>query len=81
MAELLAEELELRRSMMDSEAFRNMTTDEFTDSMIENLKQQQAMAKVTGQDVRERIAAQMEAKKSVVAQSFLSEQSDETRKM
>lgn len=80
MAELLAEELEIRRTMMDSEAYRNMTTDEFTDSMIENLKQQQAMAKVTGQDVRERIAAQMEAKKSVVAQSFLSEQSDETRK-
>jgi len=80
MAELLGEELELRRSMMDSEAYRNMTTDDFTNSMIENLKQQQAMAKVTGQDVRERIAAQMEAKKSVVAQSFLREQSDETRK-
>ena len=38
------------------------------------------MAKVTGQDVRERIKAQMEAKKSVIAQSFLNEQSDETRK-
>jgi len=80
MAELLGEELELRRGMMDSEKFRNMTTEDFTQSMIENLKQQQAMARVTGQDVRERIKAQMEAKKSVIAQSFLNEQSEETRK-
>ena len=35
MAELLGEELEIRRSMMDSEQFRNMTTEEFTQSMIE----------------------------------------------
>ena len=79
MSEFLGEELQIRRDSMNQEQFRNMTTEQFSAAMLENLKQQQAMAKVTGQDVRERIKAQMEAKKSVIAQSFLSEQSDETR--
>ena len=79
MAEYLGEELQIRRDSMNQEQFRNATTQEFSAAMLENLKQQQAMAKVTGQDVRERIKAQMEAKKSVIAQSFLSEQSEETR--
>lgn len=79
MAEYLGEELQIRRDSMNQEQFRNATTEEFSAAMLENLKQQQAMAKVTGQDVRERIKAQMEAKKSVIAQSYLSEQSEETR--
>ena len=80
MSEYLGEELQIRRDSMNQEQFRNATTEQFSAAMLENLKQQQAMAKVTGQDVRERIKAQMEAKKSVIAQSFLSEQSEETRK-
>ena len=80
MSEYLGEELQIRRDSMNQEQFRNATTEQFSAAMLENLKQQQAMAKVTGQDVRERIKAQMEAKKSVIAQSFLSEQSDDTRK-
>ena len=79
MAEYLGEELQIRRDSMNQEQFRNATTEQFSAAMLENLKQQQAMAKVTGQDVRERIKAQMEAKKSVIAQSYLSEQSEETR--
>lgn len=80
MSEYLGEELQIRRDSMNQEQFRNATTEQFSAAMLENLKQQQAMAKVTGQDVRERIKAQLEAKKSVIAQSFLSEQSDDTRK-
>ena len=80
MSEYLGEELQIRRDSMNQEQFRNATTEQFSAAMLENLKQQQAMAKVTGQDVRERIKAQMEAKKSVIAQSFLSEQSADTRK-
>jgi len=80
MSEYLGEELQIRRDSMNQEQFRNATTEQFSAAMLENLKQQQAMAKVTGQDVRERIKAQMEAKKSVIAQSFLSEQSEDTRK-
>jgi len=80
MSEYLGEELQIRRDSMNQEQFRNATTEQFSAAMLENLKQQQAMAKITGQDVRERIKAQMEAKKSVIAQSFLSEQSEDTRK-
>lgn len=80
MAEFLAEELEVRRASMDAEQFRNTTMEAFNGAILENLTQQKAMAKVTGQDVRERLKAQMTAKNSVIAQSFLNEQSDETRK-
>ena len=80
MAEFLAEELEVRRASMNAEQFRNTTMEAFNGAILENLTQQKAMAKVTGQDVRERLKAQMTAKNSVIAQSFLNEQSDETRK-
>ena len=78
-AEFISKELELRRKSMDQDAFRAMTEQQLAESMTENIKQQEAMAKVTGQDVRTRLQAQMEARNSVIAQSYLSEQTDETR--
>jgi hypothetical protein len=78
-AEFISKELELRRKTMDQDAFRAMTEQQLAESMTENIKQQEAMAKVTGQDVRTRLQAQMEARNSVIAQSYLSEQTDETR--
>ncbi len=78
-AEFISKELELRRKTMDQDAFRAMTEQQLTDSMIENIKTQEAMAKVTGQDVRTRLQAQMEARNSAIAQSYLQEQTDDTR--
>ena len=79
-AELMAEELELRRLTMDVESFRNLKEQELVDSMVDNIKTQEAMAKITGQDVKQRIKAQMEARKDAVAQSFLRTASEDTRK-
>ena len=79
-AELMAEELELRRLTMDVESFRNLKEQELVDSMVDNIKTQEAMAKITGQDVKQRIRAQMEARKDAVAQSFLRTASEDTRK-
>tara|TARA_B100001093_G_scaffold471223_1_gene493329 strand:- start:2335 stop:4290 length:1956 start_codon:yes stop_codon:yes gene_type:complete len=78
-AELLAEELELRRLTMTTDAFRAQTEQEISESMVERIKQEEAMAKITGQDVKERLKAQMEARKNAIAQSFLAEQTGETR--
>tara|TARA_B100001094_G_scaffold329436_1_gene392185 strand:+ start:671 stop:2575 length:1905 start_codon:yes stop_codon:yes gene_type:complete len=78
-AEFISKELELRRKTMETDAFRAMTEQELANSMAENIKQQEAMAKVTGQDVRTRLQAQMEMRNSAIAQSFLSEQSGETQ--
>jgi len=78
-AEFMAKELELRRKTMDTDSFRAMTEQELADSMAENIKQQEAMAKVTGQDVRSRLQAQMEMRNSAIAQSFLSEQTGDTQ--
>ena len=79
-AELMAEELELRRKTMDVESFRNLKEQELVDAMVQNIAQQEAMAKITGQDVKQRIKAQMEARKDAVAQSFLRTASEDTRK-
>jgi len=78
-AELLAEELELRRLTMTTDAFRAQTEQEISESMVERIKQEEAMAKITGQDVKERLKAQMEARKNAIAQSFLAEQTGATR--
>ena len=79
-AELLAEELELRRMTMTTDAFRAQTEQEISESMVERIKQEEAMAKITGQDVKVRLKAQMELRKDAIAQSFMAEQTEETRK-
>lgn len=78
-AEFMAKELEVRRKTMGTDAFRAMNEQQLAESMAENIKQQEAMAKVTGQDVRTRLQAQMEMRNSAIAQSYLSEQSGETQ--
>ena len=45
-AELLAEELELRRLTMTTDAFRAQTEQEISESMVERIKQEEAMAKM-----------------------------------
>ena len=78
-AELLAEELELRRQTMTTDAFRAQTEQEISDSMVERIKQEEALAKITGQDVKQRLKAQMDLRRNAIAQSFMAEQTEETR--
>lgn len=79
MTQLMADELEIRRATMGQDSLRRMGEAELAAATADNLKVQTAMAAITGQDVRDRLKAQNEARKNVVAQSFLAGQSDETR--
>jgi len=79
MAMILADELEVRRQTIGSERLRNLTEKQLTEQMTESLKINEAMARLTGQDVQERRKAGLEARRNAVAQSFLSEQTQETQ--
>ena len=79
MTQLMADELEIRRATMGQDQLRRMNEAELAAATSDNLKVQTAMAALTGQDVRDRLKAQNEARKDVIAQSFLRGQSDETR--
>ena len=62
MAQFMAEELELKRRVLDSEQLRIFAEQELVDVMNKNFTEQEKMARITGQNVRERIRAQMAAK-------------------
>ena len=74
MAMILADELEVRRQTIGSERLRQTGEAELTKQLKESFMINEAMARLTGQDVQERRKAQMEARRGAVAQSFLSEQ-------
>ena len=80
MAMILADELEVRRQTIGSERLRLTTDKELTAQMRESFAINEAMARLTGQDIQERRKAQMEARRGAVAQSFLSEQTMETQR-
>jgi hypothetical protein len=80
MAMILADELEVRRQTIGTERLRNLTEKQLTEQMTESLAINEAMARLTGQDVQERRKASLEARRSAIAQSFLSEQSVETQR-
>ena len=65
MAEFMAEELDIRRKSMDQEQLRLYIQNDLNNAMVENFKEQRAMAKITGQNVRERIRAQMAAQEDI----------------
>ena len=62
MAQFMAEELELRRRVMDQEQLRIFAERDLVDVMNKNFTEQEKMARLTGQNVRDRIRAQMAAK-------------------
>jgi len=80
MAQYMADEIELRRRIMTADEMRLMTEEDLVASMKENLVQQERMAQVTGQDVQQRIQAQMAARSSQGGQIFLSGASDEQKR-
>ena len=71
MGQFLSEELEIRRKIMDSEQLRLYIQNDLNDAMIRNFVEQEKMAKITGQNVRERISAQMEAKENPIMQAAM----------
>lgn len=79
-AEFLAEELEIRRQQGAVDFTERAAQQQLIEGMKENLRQQEAMAAITGTDVRKRIAAQRAIQGDAVMQSYLSEQTAETQK-
>jgi len=72
MSQFLADEIEMRRRVMTADEMRLMTEKDLVDAMKSNLVNQERMAQVTGQDVQERIKAQMAARSSQQGSMFLS---------
>ena len=64
-AQFLAEEIDIRRKSMDAEQLRLYVQNDLTDAMVANYREQEKMARVTGQNTRERIRAQMAAQEDV----------------
>tara|TARA_B100000282_G_scaffold15454_1_gene10787 strand:+ start:1189 stop:3072 length:1884 start_codon:yes stop_codon:yes gene_type:complete len=71
MAQFMAEELEIRRKSMDAEQLRLYIQNDLNDAMMRNFLEQEKMAKITGQNVRERIRAQMAAKEDTFMQAAM----------
>ena len=72
MAQFTADELELRRQMYDTEFNRNLNEKDLAQQLKENLTLQSAMARITGQDVRDRIKAQQDFRRDAINASVMS---------
>ena len=82
MTQLLIEEAEMRRRTT-GEMFRtDMALSGLADEINNNMQLQEAMARITGQDMRSRVAGQRAIQNNVIAQEFLSGQTgDFARKL
>ena len=66
MAQFTADELDLRRQMYDTEYNRNLNEKDLAQQLKENLTLQSAMARINGQDVRDRIKAQQDFQRDAI---------------
>ena len=80
MGQFLAEELDVRRKSMDAEELRLYVQQDLTNAMRDNFVEQEKMAKITGQNVRERVRAQMAAKSDVIMQASMAGMTEEQRR-
>lgn len=80
MNEMLLEEIEMRRVTLGQQAVANASLEEMAQSARDNRIQQMALARLTGQDVRERMAAQQSLQSNVLAQEYLTNASEDTRR-
>ena len=71
MLQLLLEEAEARRLTIGQLQFDRMGLDGLAESVARNIKENTAMARLTGQDVRDRMAARREMENNVIVQSYL----------
>lgn len=80
LAQYMTDELEVRRQQGDANSLRTMNEIELAKAMNENLAAQQAMASLTGQDVRDRLKVQQDYRKDALARALMTtltnEQSD-----
>lgn len=79
MMQLLLEEAEMRRQTIGQQRVAEMGLNGLAQSVADNIAQNTALARITGQDVRERMAARRAMEQNVIAQSFLTGQTDEAR--
>jgi len=71
MAQFMAEELDIRRKSMNAEQLRLFIQNDLNDAMVKNFNEQTKMAQITGQNVRDRIRAQMAAKEDARLQAAM----------
>ena len=71
MAQFMAEELDIRRKSMDQEQLRLFIQNDLNDAMVKNFEEQTKMARITGENVRDRIRAQMAAKEDARLQAAM----------
>lgn len=77
--QLMLEEAEVRRVTTGQLYLDNQARQTLADSVAENIKQNTALARITGQDVRERMAARRAVEQNAIAQSYLTGQTDQVR--
>ena len=78
-AAILLEEVELRRVTLGQQNLQAMSNRQLAASVRDNIAQQEAMARLTGQDVRDRLMAQRQMQNNVIAQEYMSTATEETR--
>ena len=66
MSSMLIDEIELRRSTRNEAFLEAGARDQMVNSMKENLKLNEVMASLTGQDVQDRIKARNEFRKNAI---------------
>ena len=79
MAQLLAEELEIKRRTMSADELQLHIQEDLNKSMIDNIREQERMSKITGDSVRERIAAQMRMRNDIRVQAAMMGMTDDQR--
>ena len=77
MSNLLIDEIELRRGTRNEAFLEASTRDQMVDSMKENLKLNEVMAGLNGQDVQDRIKARNEFRKNAIVAAAASKMSEE----
>lgn len=78
-AGILLEEVELRRVTLGQQNLQAMSNRQLAASVRDNIAQQEAMARLTGQDVRDRLMAQRQLQNNVIAQEYMTNATEETR--
>jgi len=77
MSTMLIDEIELRRSTRNEAFLEANTRDQMVESMKENLKLNEVMAGLNGQDVQDRIKARNEFRKNAIVAAAASRMSEE----
>jgi hypothetical protein len=75
--QLLAEEIDARRVTLGNERLRTINEQELAVAIQENVTNQMALARITGQDYQERLAAANAVRQNAIAQAYLRSRGDD----